>query len=1177
MNRLTAEQEQAVTSRDRDILVEAGAGSGKTSTTVERYMRLIEGELEPSQILVFTFTEKAATELRERVRDRRQEQDESFSMSSAWIGTFHAICGSILRSHPIQADIDPAFAILDDIRSSRLKGDAYDAALADFTTTPEREAIMARFTPSHLREGIFNAFEQLRSRGISRPAPPQAGPSSRKGIVEDLLAEAERALATEGIRKPLPQTIEALIEALRDMASDSVTYEEMGRACFESGSKKIPRLIEAMKIARGRLAAVEFGDDIRAGLDELLQLYGDRYAEAKRSSNSLDFEDLQLKTVELLAGNPSISALYTGRFEEIMVDEFQDTNKLQLELIESLRGPDTRLFTVGDEMQAIYGFRHADVRLFRTRRDNPDVTVLPLSANFRSQAPVIGAVNQIGRELDRDVSNLRDEVDHEARHKVADLRVGLEPGDYDGGEVELLFTEKDSWAGLDLGPLSPAIDLDEHDVPAGTGNCEAEALLVAHHLKATIDSSGISPSETAILFKTKANIPVYAAALRQAGLSPYVVGGTGFWESREGIEIRSLLGVIANPLDDESLLGVLTGPACGLSTDALLLLKQLTGQDQPLWHAIRQAVDGVATDPSKAPMLELLSARDLGRATAFVATIDSLRDRAAVMPLGELVEAAVTETGYDLANLQRDPEAGGLANARRIASLAADFETTEGRDLRGLLEWIELSASLDTEAAVATQEEDSEVVRLMTIHKAKGLEFDLVCVADLARKGKGAGESVFWIGDPSPGSGAELSFGLRLNEPDGETLDLYEWVRLSKEAKAEKVDEDLRLFHVALTRARRRLVVSGIFNLEKADSIEDSAPLIGRLASALKIGPDDPEAVSVDAPEGLDTLERRPEASQMRVLRNDANEDQAEHLRRVGDNEAVRQPIADGRAPLRRPDRPSHQNVPLSFSALNEFRECPSRFYATRILRLEDPEEARGEEDWRSGESPLDPEVERLNLRNEGTRFGTALHEIFERAAGRRWVIPTEKEVAGHLASAGVDPDGGQTLSRAMGMIEGFIDSDLAARLKPKRSEIEIPVLVEIRGVTIRGFADLLVRDLDPPLIVDYKTNRLDGKTPREKLEDYELQRDLYGLAVHQALEAPVVETAFVFLEEPDDPATDLMDAGRLAEGEERIADLIEEITMGRFFGGPEAIHQPCGKCWACETLKVQRERALAA
>lgn len=1176
---LTAEQRAAIECRDHDILVEAGAGSGKTSTTVQRYMRLLDEGLDPSEILVFTFTDKAANELRERVRAGRRTRPDgegrSFSMSSAWIGTFHSICAGILRSEPIQADVDPSFGVLEEIQAEKLKSDSYERALRRFLEGPGHEEMVARFYPPHLRRGVSNAYEQLRSRGQVRPELPVPPVEDPAASLADLRRDCHDAADTPGLRKPTPEKIAGLLEYLNGRADHEISFDELDRACFESSSAKIQPLLASMKRTRSILAVAEFGDEIRVALNELVGLYADSYAQAKRDANVLDFEDLQILTLDLLRRDGSIAGVYRERFKEIMVDEFQDTNRLQLDLIEALRGEQTRLFTVGDEMQAIYGFRHADVRLFRSRRDGRErpVTVLSLSANFRSQAPVIGAVNQIGRAMDEQVKRLRGEDAGADRHNFADLRVGLEPGAYDGEEIEMLFTEHEGWAGFDLGPMSPAIDLNEHDAPATSGSYEAEALLLAQHLKATLDRTGISPADTVVLFRAKSRIPMFSEALTQVGLKPYVVGGSGFWDSREGMDLRCLLGVVANPLDDESLLGALAGPACGLSSDALLLISRADGSG-PMWPALVAFTgegDATGAPAPGADLAGILGEIDRARARRFVRAVRAIREKAATTPLGETVEATVVETGYDLANVIRDKDAGGLANLRRIASLASSYEKTQGRDLRGFLEWAELSASLDSEAAVATQEEESDVVRLMTVHKSKGLEFELVCAADLGRGNNAVTETVFWIG-PDPGDpDGDLRFGLRLPQPDGSSLDLFDWDLLAEEAKRDRADEELRLFHVALTRAKRRLIMSGTANLAKSDGAKESSPMSMRLAGALMIGVEGPESVVYPAAEGLPTLGSPPDGGLIPVWRNDANEDQAEYLRSSHERAGGDRPETLTPPPLRRPASPPFPNISLSYSALDEFRECPTRFYAERILRLESPEVEDGSPRPASRLPEAEPDSTPVvgERGEDGRPFGLAMHDVFEAAAGRRWVRPTDREIEAKLARRSVPVEDGTALVRAIEMYDGFIDSALGERVRRGTALAEVPLLIDLGRVTLSGSADLLLPDDDPPLVLDYKTNALRGRSPAEVAQEYGIQRDLYSLAVARATGSGLVDTAYVFLEKPDEPVVMRLDEADLEAASEELTAMVREIEAGRFFGGPDAAQEPCGhrSCWACEAM----------
>ena len=1188
---LTAEQRTAIDCDDRDILLQAGAGSGKTSTTVNRYERLLTGVrtdgrtsevLEPSAILVFTFTDKAAGELRERIRRLRKSGGREFSMGSIWVGTFHSICARILRAHPVAAGVDPAFDVIDDVVAARLKESAYETALQQTCEVEGAIELLSRFNQNTLKWGIQAAYERLRAAGEFIPVlPDPPEPRPLETIHLELLRLALHTRGDSNLAPSYQTRIGKLVDCLEGTNPDDLCFRVLDEVGFYKGSSVVRELCDLVNKAKTELLSQELGPQYWDLLSNLLFNYGTAYDRAKDRRGGLDFEDLQLKTLDLLLRREAIADSYREQFAEIMVDEFQDTNRLQMDLIDMLRGEETTLFTVGDEMQAIYGFRYADVELYRQRRAGIsfrlpadaerraagerdrvtfEVTTLPLSANFRSQAPVIGAVNELGNQFESLIEGIRtdDEPGGETggtRHEFEHLRVGWSPPEPGSGpapppepKVEILLTKAKAWQQVDLGPLSPAPTGDQY-MTESRGQHEAEALALARHIRKAVDD-GIPPGDIVVLLRTKTRMWLFEAALKQAGLRPYVVGGTGFWETREGIDMRALLATVANPLDDEALAGALAGPACGLSPSALWLLGSRRDRDQPLWPLVSNLAD--KPDPE-------ISEEDNRRAGEFVATIRRLRARLAGLPLSAVVQTAVSETGYDLVNLMRDPSGSGLANIRRVAEIASEFEATEGRDLRGLIEWIDDSARLDSEQAVATEDEESDVVRLMTIHKSKGLEFPMVCVADLGLASKADSENVIWI-SPRNDDPGKFEVGLRLPEPGGPGLDLFAWQTLKDQARTDKTDEELRILHVAMTRAESRLVLSGVTDFEKIPDPTEANPFATRLTQAYGVE-DFPGTIPVPAPDFLVAPAETPAIS-IEVILN--RPDDAGDLAEVTSPESLnRADASTGEPPIGRPVSPGFPEVPLSYSALASYRECPARFFATRVLKLDEPERRRGD-----AKQPLDPEME-IRKEIDATSFGVAVHELLELLPARRWIRPADAEIDSRLEANGVPGADAGDLAREM--LDGFLASELAGEIKGRRAEVETGLLVEVGGVMVRGFADLLVRDPVKPLILDYKTNQLEETSIQELMSKYDLQRDLYALAVSKAAGVEELETAFVFLRAPDQPVRDHYDSKRLSEAENSIAGLIDDIVAGRYLGGPDAGRQPCGDCWACETLGVQK------
>ncbi len=1157
---LTREQRDAVECRDDDILLKAGAGSGKTSTTVERYMRLLD-EVDPSELLVFTFTDKAATELREKVRARGAASGrKDFSMASAWVGTFHAICVRILQSYPLAAGVDPRFTVLDDINAETAKSAAFNRSLIEFATDEDRERTLGLFREDDLRDAVSRAYEELRSRGHIEPRLPEFEPTDPLPKLRHLQTLIQPTLADENVDDKNRIKVEALRDVFAERELASITLADVEPSWSDSKAVPLKEYCEACYAAIAALAAREPGDRVRRHLGELLKIYGRCYSDAKRQASMLDYEDLQLITVKMLRENQSIADAYHERFTEIMVDEFQDTNRLQLQLINLLRGDSTstRLFTVGDEMQAIYGFRHADVGLFRERDDDDSITPLPLTANFRSQAPVIGAVNEIGKRIDVTAKAAHGKCSSGNRHEFVPLKVGIDSLP-DESWAEMHLTVNKGWKQSNLGPIWPGID-DPEIGKKEDGHYEAEALSLAHRLRGLVDSGKFKQNQIVVLLRAKTRIELYRSALEQVGLAPYIVGGTGFWESREATDIRALLAVIANPLDDEALLTSLVSPACGLSTDAIWMLRKAVGRDEPLWTAMRMSSSGTYDPDGRSVWLSRLPEEDAARTREFTGIVNGLREAAPLVPLSATVADAVSVTGYDLASLARNPDATGLANVRRLVTLAHEYESSNGRDLREFLKWIDLSAALDSESPAASIDEESDVIRLMTIHKAKGLEFDVVCLPDLKRSGGGGFKGTLMLGKPdSPDRPDEFSVGMRLPNLAGSGYKLYDWDDLDATRKTDEADEELRLFHVALTRARKVLILSGLNNGKKPSGISESTSISDRILKAFEINPAEktPDAVAIPAPERGMPLLPQPEESSMPVEFNEPTVATADRLAKTEPRQASAGAAVSGRPPLKRPERIHYPDVPLSFTAINEYIECPARFFAKRVLRLEEPD----------AYLPLDPEDTYPGGRDVATSFGSSVHDILESVAGKGWRSPGRDVINEALRLRGLDAGADGLGERAEAMVTGFLGTELATRLAAGETRVELPLLARINDVTIRGFADLVLLDDVRPLILDYKTNRLDGSTPPEKMASYELQRDLYALAVFRATEAASVQTAFVFLEEPAEPVLAEYSRAEAGQAESRLQAVISEITAGRFFGGPEAALQPCGDCWACSQL----------
>jgi ATP-dependent helicase/nuclease subunit A len=1093
----TAEQRAAIEAGAADVLVEAGAGTGKTGTIVDRYCRLVcEQGISLDAVLAFTFTDKAAAELRQRIRagvERRAEAGSERAgellprLGGAWVTTIHGFCNRLLAAHPVAVGVDPGFRVLDAAETERAAVEAFDEALEDFLEGggPERERTVAAFDIGGLRATVLGVHAELRSRGEDEPLLPEPGEPGEPDV-EGALGEAARVTAeTLAELKPDSANYE-LVErasALLETAEGIPDLDEIAPLRTKSTAKPMAAYREAIEAATSRIAEAGEGGLAYRHVAELLDLFSTRFAAAKERRAGVDFEDLQLLAVRLLERTETGSA-YRSRFGHILVDEFQDTNRLQLRLIEALRGPRTQVTAVGDELQSIYGFRHADLDVFRERRvaiEDGAGEAIPLSGNFRSRPEVIGAVNAIGERLLDGYSPLR----------VGALPTRPQPPG-EGPAVELLLTGRDGWdeEGIELDPATDA------RTPV---NQLAEARFLAARLRELADQ-GVERSAMVVLLRAFTRLDAYEDSLERAGLRPYVVGGRGYWSQQQVADVCALLATIANPLDDQALLGALASPACGVAPDTLWLLRAAAGERRHLWPALERAV-GIGSEVEIATeRLEQIPASELELLTAFAGQIAELRRRAVSISLAGLIEAAVTETGYDLAVLMKPAGEARFANVRKLMRLAAEYEAAEGRDLRGLLDFLAARADADADAQAATALEGHDGVRIMTVHSAKGLEFDVVAIPHLSRP------LLAQVRAPLLTVGREPEaprVGMQLRRLGARGVDLYAQRELLEEAQRREAEEELRLFHVGATRARERLLLSGVIRPSPPSRSSTGEAVVERIVAALDVDREHDSAVAIAPPEPRPGLEAAFEPSEIAVRVNLASVERAKELAAVHrESDTARDP-GIGPAPLVEARIARKPRLPLSYTAISEFEERTAPAL-------------RGGDDG-AGE------------REESAARGIAVHELLEWSARNGWREPSTS---------------GELLAPVRAWLEsGFFTE----RVRDVPSRAEVPLLVEVAETVLRGSIDLLVERPDsPPLVVDYKTDRLGDSSPAERAAHYAIQRDIYAFAVAEARGATEVEVAYVFLERPHEPAVELLDHEAIASGRERIAQAIERIANGK-------------------------------
>jgi ATP-dependent exoDNAse (exonuclease V) beta subunit len=1154
----TEEQLRAIERRDGSLLVRAGAGTGKTAVLVERFVRaVVDDDVDVEAILAITFTEKAAAQLRSRIRERLialGRRDLARAAEGAWISTIHGLCARILRTHALAAGIDPEFRVLDDLEGERLRLDAFDGALAEFLrgAEPERLELAAHYTPDRLADMVRTAHAHLRSRGERRPSLEERPPPAPDAGEAAALAAAARAVA--GRLGAIAGPAQSVADALRALERCAELVERLGPGRAPDPSELTGLVLkrtanalkesdcdayrEAFEAYRSRCTAEREHRD-HGLLRDLLRLYGDRYEDLKERRSGLDFDDLELLVRDLMSADTELCRRYAERFEHVLVDEFQDVNPLQGELIGLLERDN--VFRVGDAAQSIYRFRHADVKVFTDHHDAAaaEGRVEPLTVSFRSSGELVDAIDlAFGRLWGDAFQPLR------AREGARDATPRVDP------PVELIVV--DTGGAKRWGEWFPADDEPEPfgETLARTGTPmwrAAEARLLARRVgELTAPGGPYSPRDVVLLLRATTHMAVYERALEERGVPTHVVGARGYWAQQQVADLRAYLAALANPLDELALISALGSPLGGASIDSVAAATlHARGLGRDLWWALWQAFgpDGDGSDG----LAGVLDEGDRERVGAFVRRLAGERLAAPRMSLERLIDRAVTASGYDVRVLALPAGDRRLANVRKLMRMARDFEAEEGRDLRRFIDAIDERDMIgEREGEAPLEAEDLDAVRIMTIHRAKGLEFPVVCVADLGKLGR-EDNGALRISDDG-------STGLRLATAGAEPVRTEALERIREEQKLRDEDEERRIMYVAATRAREHLVLSGATDLDKLHEPEPlREPMRWVWRSFADALPAEPDAVVTGGEH--DGREVRVRCRVCRPATLDALLPEAD---RVPAPPRAEEPEPVATPPLELGAVPAPEALAvgrLSYSGLEGYRRCGYRFYLERALRL--PQSRLG----KPGDGPaVAPGLAAL------TR-GSVVHELLEHVDMGRPLVPDAAAVAARIATHGVDAADAD-VEDVRALVTAFVDSPLRGRLGAARKvRTEMPFVFTLdpggrrRPLLVNGVVDVLAEEDGGTLVVDYKTDRLDGQDPRALCDaHYSTQRIVYALAVLRS-GAERVEVAYAFLDRPAEPVIDVFEAGDAPALEDRLLELAAGVVAGRFEPAAEPHRELCAGC----------------
>lgn len=809
-------QRKIVTTLDEPLFVEAGAGSGKTLTLTQRVVwALSPGSGEGgrpylddlSQVLVITFTNAAAREIKERVRSTLRAcgmREQALQVDSAWISTIHGMCARILRRHALELGIDPAFKIVQGNDAEAFDRQALEEVVGGAYRTAERgSALREAFEDYRLGgegpqgwSGALGVVQSIREAARGAVGGYDALWFPPADDVAEEMARLTASVESLAARKPTKKALEKIVPVLEALRG----FGELapGRRTPEAALEVLDGL--KLPASAGKAAAEELRESKRLlaearatallsrarrwapDLTELARKVDERVWQLELDASVLSNDDLIGLALRAVEGSEAVAADYAGRFRLVMVDEFQDTDERQLRLISLLSGKGAEhLTTVGDAQQSIYRFRGADVGVFRGRGAGlPKESHVQLAVNYRSHAEVLSLVDRV--------------CGGDAGVLQGFMHLDPNPG------------RKDGYLARDL----PRIFV-EATVGTGTrgivgGQQSAVAAAAIADRLAELRDHGERPGRMALLLGTTTKAGLYIDAMRARGLDCVVTGGSTFTRAPEVAVMAKLLHALANPHDTQSgLFPLLTSEMFELDANDLIQLGTRTQAklDAPTNRRIDQGLDGMDFYGTPEVSERLLRAHEvMERAWASLAT----------RPVADVCLQVVRDSGW-LARLEaggaedKAREANVLASVRYIRDLTQEMGLGPARAADEFDTW--LAVSKVPPASLAGGEMQS--VRVMTVHASKGLQFPVTAVAECwsARRDTGKLRSLSVDGRQvcvlAPGESPTVPDD---PEADGNPSSLVEWYRACGEQNEEAdAAERTRLLYVALTRAQEALVV----------------------------------------------------------------------------------------------------------------------------------------------------------------------------------------------------------------------------------------------------------------------------------------------------------------------------------------------------------------------------------
>lgn len=1061
----TKKQFEAITVLDNNVSVSAGAGSGKTRVLVERFVNILKQgllengkEVKATDILAITFTRKAASEMKERVRrrltDLEQEDDANALfwrkqlelLEQARINTIHGFCNSLLKENPVEAALDPSFQVAEEVemdeflaktlqqfvRQGLRQGDKNILRLADEYTADGVVAQLLTVQPKLENILVFGDLLKPYQASLGMLLDRQ---EKLKILLQELASGRENITARVHRQKLdlLSENLQELLQAVENIElSESWALLDRYVACLTATSKdrdivkETKDILQQLKLAVYDKAALE----LLPCWQQVIKDCAAYLRQQQELNNMLGFDDLESRALELLEKHPQVCARNNNRYQYIMVDEFQDTNERQRQLVyllcggskDELRGK--KLFVVGDAKQSIYRFRGADVSVFaNVQRDIKRLggCNITLDDNFRSVDKVLDLCNLafavlLGEDVQQDV----------------------------------YFEALNANRSTDLLPEMLVIN---YDKMSKSQRREAEAAAVAGRILELHEKENVPYKDMVLLLNALTTSKTFAATLQQAGIPYNIVDGKGFYERQEIIDLINLLIFLEDGSRSLELAGVLRSPYFAVDDECLTALFLAVNENDKkltLWQQLQQETFSEIIVGERKIML-----RDA------VVTLQKLRQYAETMPLPELLRAIVERLHLEPLLASQEFGMEKVANLKKMIALAEAFTVSKHGTLADYLIHLEQLRQAQARESSAIDLTDSNAVTIMTIHKSKGLEFPVVFLPTLDAKGRNDTDMLRF--------NEKLGLGIKI-EIDGELQDTGVMTSIKETEKLLTTAEKQRQLYVAMTRAKDRLILSGAYD---PTSKSESDNWFSSLRKILQ------------AKDYTQILLREYDAAKIETL---VGTEQIEDTIQITDD------LLEQIRPL--PEYGLGWQRNLSPTALQTYLHCPRSYYYKYVKQM--PEYDLASEV--SGDSNV------LPADIQGTIIHKAL-ELLTNGYGQ------EQAFNAALQGSNIEKGASKTKKLYLDYLVGELYQKFAAADKKSEINFGLPLLAEFGINTIfTGCIDCTVFNSDGTLmVIDYKTGRVPQNN--EPQEGYIYQLALYQKAAAYIWQKPVQQSELHFLQ----------------------------------------------------------------